>query len=87
MFAKVALQCPFISAICILGERDADLVNNTKMVLALHPPNIITSFPSKVGEITLVCGIQLTLSTLATINHAMTLFFMNLCLFISAWFI
>jgi hypothetical protein len=39
---KIASQCPFTNAICIFGERGMDLVSNARMVLALHPPNIIT---------------------------------------------
>jgi len=47
MFAKVALQCPFTNATCVLSETGTDLVSNTMMVLALHPPNIITVIPLK----------------------------------------
>jgi hypothetical protein len=74
MFAKVVSQCPFVIAICILDERGTDFVSNTKMVLSSHSPNTITIIPLKVGEITLMCGIQLTLSTFATTSHAMTFF-------------
>jgi len=49
MFAKVALQFPFASATRILGERGTNLVSNTRMVLALQPPNIITIIPLKGG--------------------------------------
>jgi hypothetical protein len=47
MFAKVVMQCPFANATCVLGERGMDFVSNTMMVLALHPPNIITIIPFK----------------------------------------
>jgi hypothetical protein len=47
MFVKVVSQCPFVSATYILDERGMDLVNNTKMVLVSHPPNIITIIPLK----------------------------------------
>jgi hypothetical protein len=47
MPAKVALQCPFASVSFIFGEKGMDLVSNTRMVLALHPPNIITIIPFK----------------------------------------
>jgi hypothetical protein len=47
MLAKVALQCPFASATCILGEKGTNLISNTKMVLVSQPPNIITIIPFK----------------------------------------
>jgi hypothetical protein len=47
MLAKVASQCPFASATCILDEWGMDLVNNTRMVLASRMLNIITIIPFK----------------------------------------
>jgi hypothetical protein len=56
MFAKVASQCPFTSATCVLDERGTtcvvnergmNLVSNTRMMLVLHPPIIITIIPLK----------------------------------------
>jgi hypothetical protein len=47
MLVKAVSQCPFASATYILGEKGMHLVNNTKMVLASHPPNIVTIIPFK----------------------------------------
>jgi hypothetical protein len=47
MFAKITFQCPFTSAICILDEGGMNLLNNTKMLLALHSPQIVTIVPFK----------------------------------------
>jgi hypothetical protein len=47
MLAKVASQCPFVSATCIFSERGIDLVSNITMVLTLHLPNIVTIIPLK----------------------------------------
>lgn len=47
MVAKVASQCPFVSATCVLGERCTNLVSNNRMFLALWPPQIITIIPFK----------------------------------------
>jgi hypothetical protein len=37
----------FANATCILRERGTNIVNNTMMVLASHPPNIINIIPLK----------------------------------------
>jgi hypothetical protein len=42
MFAKFTSQCPFVSATCVFDERGTNVVNNIGMLLALHPPQIVT---------------------------------------------
>jgi hypothetical protein len=47
MLAKIASQCPFTSATCVFDEGSMNLVSNTRMLLASHPPEIISIIPLK----------------------------------------
>jgi hypothetical protein len=81
MLAHILAQCPLACARCTFDEKGLKIVNDTKMVLVMH--HSCTNM-NGVGRITSMYGIMNAFSTLATINCATTLFFMNPYLFISA---
>jgi len=80
VLAQIVAQCPLACARCIFNERGMKIINDTKMVLVLH--HSCTNIG--IAQITSMCGIMNAFSTIATINCARTLFFMNPCLSISA---
>jgi hypothetical protein len=56
---------PFTSATCVFNEGGMNLVNNTKILLASHPPQIVTIIPFKGRRDHIMCGIRLILSMFA----------------------
>jgi hypothetical protein len=65
MLVKIALQCPFTSATCVLNEGGTNLVSNTRMLFASHPPQIVTIVLFKDKWDHIMYGIQLPLSMFA----------------------